>query len=163
MSTGAGNGDAQVAGGGGGVKVLLFLFLVACAAVAYLELTQHLDGVRAGGIETRMDTWKRLEWQVRNRRDNDGFKYYAASCMFSTIRSEGSVRFGEPNPHFKLAACKSGVCDYAIVGVMYDEPAIVTARGGVPEKVYLTEVRKDACMNFDVGRLLGIIDGNILP
>ena len=151
--------DPQGAQGGG--SVFLIVLAVVIGGVFLYALTQHLGVARPGDLETRLDTWNRLEQRVRGRRGNDGTDYYAASCMFSSIRSIGSPRQGEPNPHFKLAACRSGVCDYAIIGVMYDEPAIVTARGGVPITQYKSEVRKDLCISVPVDDVLRILNGNM--
>jgi hypothetical protein len=149
---------------GGKIIGLLLLVAIAGLGILMIGLTRHLQDVRPGDTETRLETWTRLESNVRTRYKDDGKKYYAASCPFSKVRTAGSNRLGQGNPHYKLAACQGSVCDYAILGTLTGELVVVTARGGVPEKVYLSEVRKDMCLNFDVDILFDLIEnGGPLP
>lgn len=149
----------QVASRGNG-KFLLLVAVILVASLAFYELTQHLGQVRPGDTESRLQTWNRLESRLRNG-DDGSTDIYAASCLLSKVRNPGSKYFGENNPHLKLAACRSGVCDYAIIGLLFGSPAVVTARGGVPITVYHTEVRKDACVQINVSDALAVLDGKV--
>lgn len=138
------------------LKPLAAIALLAFALVCII--TSHGAAARDTGL-TRVELFEPMVKASRGQPDEKCTEFLIMSCLSATTHDIASPFYGQANPHAKLACCdKNQFCYTGIVGLKYQEPALVTV---IPmtRPALMRTVTRDKCLVASPSWAIYLVEG----